>query len=68
MTVGVKVFQSDKPESILPTLGDYDVITFWHNIEHLLEPWKVLEEACKKELTQEGSYINRNSQSRIVCI
>ena len=46
--VGVKVFQGDKPESILPTLGDYDVITFWHNIEHLLEPWKVLEEAAKK--------------------
>jgi len=46
--VGVKVFQGDKPESIIPTLGNYDVITFWHNIEHLLEPWKVLEEASKK--------------------
>ena len=46
--VGVKVFQGDKPESIIPTLGNFDVITFWHNIEHLLEPWKVLEEASKK--------------------
>jgi 2-polyprenyl-3-methyl-5-hydroxy-6-metoxy-1,4-benzoquinol methylase len=46
--VGVKVFQGDKPESIIPTLDNYDVITFWHNIEHLLEPWKVLEEASKK--------------------
>jgi 2-polyprenyl-3-methyl-5-hydroxy-6-metoxy-1,4-benzoquinol methylase len=46
--VGVEVFQGDKPECILPTLGDYDVITFWHNIEHLLEPWKVLEESAKK--------------------
>jgi 2-polyprenyl-3-methyl-5-hydroxy-6-metoxy-1,4-benzoquinol methylase len=46
--VGVKVFQGDKPEVILPTLEGFDVITFWHNIEHLLEPWKVLEEAAKK--------------------
>jgi 2-polyprenyl-3-methyl-5-hydroxy-6-metoxy-1,4-benzoquinol methylase len=46
--VGVKVFQGDKPEGIIPTLGNYDVITFWHNIEHLLEPWKVLEAASKK--------------------
>jgi len=52
-TVGIKVFQGDKPESILPTLGDYDVITFWHNIEHLLEPWKALEEAAKK-INSEG--------------
>jgi 2-polyprenyl-3-methyl-5-hydroxy-6-metoxy-1,4-benzoquinol methylase len=37
-----------KPESIIPTLGNYDIITFWHNIKHLLEPWKVLEEASKK--------------------
>ncbi len=46
--IGVKVFQGDKPENIIPTLGHYDVITFWHNIEHLSEPWKVLEEATKK--------------------
>jgi len=46
--LGIKVFQGDKPESILPTLGDYDVITFWHNIEHLIDPWRVLEEAAKK--------------------
>jgi 2-polyprenyl-3-methyl-5-hydroxy-6-metoxy-1,4-benzoquinol methylase len=46
--VGIKVYQSSKPESILPTLDGYDVITFWHNIEHLVEPWRVLEEAAKK--------------------
>lgn len=46
--IGIQVFQGDEPESILPTLDYYDVITFWHNIEHLLEPWKVLEQAAKK--------------------
>ena len=54
--VGIKVFQGDKPESIIPTLGDYDVITFWHNIEHLLEPWKALEEAAKK-INPEGAIL-----------
>ncbi|MDA9767107.1 class I SAM-dependent methyltransferase, partial [Candidatus Thioglobus sp.] len=40
----------------IPTLGDYDVITFWHNIEHLLDPWKVLEEAAKK-INPEGAIL-----------
>ena len=46
--VGVNVYQGDKPQEIIRTLEFYDVITLWHNIEHLLEPWSVLREVVAK--------------------
>ena len=46
--VGVNVYPGDKPQEIIRTLEFYDVITLWHNLEHLLEPWSVLKEVVAK--------------------
>ena len=46
--VKVNVYQGDKPQEIIRDLGFYDVITLWHNIEHLIEPWSVLKEVAAK--------------------
>ena len=46
--VGVNVYQGDKPQEIIRDLELYDVITLWHNIEHLLKPWSVLKEIAAK--------------------
>ncbi|MBP9707000.1 MAG: class I SAM-dependent methyltransferase [Oligoflexales bacterium] len=45
--LGLKVFESNDVEETLTSLGQYDIIILWHNIEHLAAPWRVLEELSK---------------------
>ncbi len=42
----VNAIQSDNPISAMQKLGSYDVIAMWHVIEHLPDPWEVLEHAA----------------------
>jgi len=46
--VGVKAVQSADPESALRNMSPYDVITMWHVIEHLPDPWQLLKTAGEK--------------------
>lgn len=46
--VGVTAIQSDDPAEVLPELPPQDVITLWHVIEHLRDPWTVLERAAER--------------------
>lgn len=46
--VGVRAVQSDDPAGALRAEQHFDVITLWHVIEHLPEPWELLAEATKK--------------------
>jgi 2-polyprenyl-3-methyl-5-hydroxy-6-metoxy-1,4-benzoquinol methylase len=46
--VGVGAVQSDNPAEILPQLEPQHVITLWHVIEHLRDPWTVLERAAER--------------------
>jgi SAM-dependent methyltransferase len=46
--VGVAAIQSDNPAEILPTLEPQDVITLWHVIEHLPDPWTTLALAAER--------------------
>ena len=47
--LGIKAYQSDTPQDIIPRLeSDYNVVAMWHNIEHLLNPWIVIERAVEK--------------------
>jgi len=48
--VGVKAINSDDPSEALKTLEKYDVITLWHVIEHLSDPWSSLERISEKLL------------------
>lgn len=48
--VGVKAINSNNPSDALKTLGNYDVITLWHVIEHLPNPWSTLERIVDKML------------------
>jgi len=41
--VGVRAHQSDDPLSSLERLGRFDVIALWHVIEHLRDPWTLLD-------------------------
>jgi 2-polyprenyl-3-methyl-5-hydroxy-6-metoxy-1,4-benzoquinol methylase len=41
--VGVNTICADNVGKALEGLGQYDVIALWHVIEHLVEPWKVLD-------------------------
>ncbi|MBI4191154.1 MAG: methyltransferase domain-containing protein [Betaproteobacteria bacterium] len=41
--LGIKAIASDDPAAVLPTLGKYDVIALWHVVEHLADPWKLLD-------------------------
>jgi SAM-dependent methyltransferase len=54
--VRVNTICSDNVCKTLADLGQYDVITLWHVIEHLAEPWKVLD-ALAKHLSQDGIII-----------
>lgn len=51
--VGVNAICTDNVCKALAGLGQYDVITLWHVIEHFVEPWKVLD-ALAKHLAPRG--------------
>ena len=46
--VGVSVVHTNDPAAALAAPKRYDVIVLWHSLEHLQEPWKVLEAAAKR--------------------
>lgn len=47
--IGAKVLQSDDPSEALKSIKiDYNVITMWHVIEHLPDPWKTLAAISRK--------------------
>lgn len=46
--VGVRAINSDDPAEVLPTLEQKDVIALWQVVEHLPDPWTVLERAAEK--------------------
>jgi 2-polyprenyl-3-methyl-5-hydroxy-6-metoxy-1,4-benzoquinol methylase len=48
--VGVKAINSNDPSEALKTLEKYDVITLWHVIEHLPDPWRVVKMIAEKLL------------------
>jgi len=43
-TLGVRVWHSGDVRATLATLPRFDVITLWHSIEHLPDPWSLLDE------------------------
>ena len=45
--IGVEAVQSAAPEEVLESVGEADVITMWHSIEHLAQPWRVVEAAAR---------------------
>ncbi len=45
-TVGIKVVEGSDTLSLLATLPKFDVIVLWQVIEHLPDPWAVLEAAA----------------------
>jgi 2-polyprenyl-3-methyl-5-hydroxy-6-metoxy-1,4-benzoquinol methylase len=45
--VGARAICSDRPELALSTLPPFDVIAMWHVLEHLEDPWAVLEQAAR---------------------
>ncbi len=48
--VGIKTINSNDPSEALKPLEKYDVITLWHVIEHMTNPWSVLEMIAEKLL------------------
>jgi SAM-dependent methyltransferase len=44
--IGVRAINSDDPINALQHLGPYDVIVLWHVIEHLSDPWAMLDAIC----------------------
>jgi 2-polyprenyl-3-methyl-5-hydroxy-6-metoxy-1,4-benzoquinol methylase len=46
--VGVKAFESNNPIEVLQNSKPYNVITLWHVIEHLPNPWATLEMIASK--------------------
>jgi 2-polyprenyl-3-methyl-5-hydroxy-6-metoxy-1,4-benzoquinol methylase len=46
--VGVRAVHSSEPQVALMSLPQVDVITLWHSIEHLVEPWLTLEAAAAR--------------------
>jgi SAM-dependent methyltransferase len=45
--IGVRAINSAEPHRVLASLPGADVITLWHSIEHLSEPWLTLEAAAR---------------------
>lgn len=41
--IGVNAINSDDPLNAVQSLGQYDVIALWHVIEHLANPWSILD-------------------------
>ncbi len=48
--VGVRVIKNNEPGQVLRTVEPKNVIALWHVVEHLLNPWMVLEQAAAKLL------------------
>jgi 2-polyprenyl-3-methyl-5-hydroxy-6-metoxy-1,4-benzoquinol methylase len=46
--IGTRTIVHAQPEVALAGLEPYDVITFWHVIEHLTDPWAALKAAVQK--------------------
>ncbi|HEX4008587.1 MAG TPA: class I SAM-dependent methyltransferase [Solirubrobacteraceae bacterium] len=46
--VGVEAINSAEPHVALESLPAADVITLWHSIEHLADPWLTLEAATRR--------------------
>ena len=44
--IGVNAINSDDPIAILGQMKPYDVIALWHVIEHLPDPWTILNAIC----------------------
>lgn len=45
-TVGIRAVQSSDPVQALADLNEsFDVIALWHSLEHLKEPWRLVERA-----------------------
>ena len=45
--IGVDAVQTAAPEEVLDSLGEADVIAMWHSIEHVAQPWRVVEAAAR---------------------
>ena len=53
-TVGIRAVQTADPPATLDQLNEkFDVITLWHSLEHLREPWHVIEQ-CAAHLAPGG--------------
>jgi 2-polyprenyl-3-methyl-5-hydroxy-6-metoxy-1,4-benzoquinol methylase len=48
--VGVNTICTHDVPQAIAGLGQYDVITLWHVLEHFVEPWKVLDALAKHSL------------------
>jgi 2-polyprenyl-3-methyl-5-hydroxy-6-metoxy-1,4-benzoquinol methylase len=46
--IGGRAVHSTEPQAALMSLPQVDVITLWHSIEHLAEPWLTLEAAAAR--------------------
>jgi len=49
-TIGARAICSNDPYEALQKVDNYEVIALWHVIEHLPDPWKILEAIAKKLL------------------
>lgn len=54
--VGARAVHSDRPDLAVAELPPFDAIAMWHVIEHLSDPWTVLE-ASARSLTPGGAVI-----------
>ncbi len=52
--LGVQAIQSDDPAAVVQGLSPADAIVMWHAIEHLPDPWAVVER-CVENLRPEGA-------------
>lgn len=55
-TIGVRAICSDTPHKVMESLGLHDIIAIWQVIEHISDPWTLLE-AAAKNLTPDGILI-----------
>ena len=43
------MYRSDNPTEVISDINYlYDIVVLWHNIEHLTEPWKLLDAVAEK--------------------
>ena len=47
--LNINVYRSDNPTEVISDINYlYDIVVLWHNIEHLTEPWKLLDAVAEK--------------------